>query len=300
MRFCSRVVTFTPNLLVRFRQLGLGLAPALGLAAVLFLGNPALVRAQNLLQNGDFESVSAGAEPKATFPDWVEVQGDSSTTVRNEAVLAETVSVLSGLTSAELVAGSSTGGALRQNLSLAPVNYQIDLLFAALTPAGTAAATDRFFSMLIKHGAATTVDQINLRMITSGQLQVFNGTAFVDVGTLTGLFTTDTGTLGAFDGETPVMNTLRIAGDYNTTDGTPAVNYAITLNGTTVTNLTSFQGTTGGAANNGLDAIAFSGALSAKNFIVDNVTAVPEPAAAVMFLGGIALIPILRRARRNL
>lgn len=268
------------------------------LLAIALMAVPGAIHAQNQVSNGDFETVNAGAEPKVTFPNWLEFSGDSSTTVKNESALAETISILSGLTSAELVAGTTPGGAIRQSLTLAPTNYQIDLLFASLTPAGGAAASDRFFSMLVKHGAVTSVDQINLRMITSGQIQVFDGTAFQNVGTLTGLFTTDTGTLGAFDGETPIVNTLRIVGDYNTTDGTPTVNYAITLNGTTVSNLSFFQGAAGASANNGLDAVAFSGALSAKNFLVDSVSVVPEPSAAVLLLGAGLVVPGLRRRRQ--
>lgn len=266
------------------------------------IGLPLCSEAQNLILNGDFETANPGPEPVQTFPNWTEYTTDSSSVVKNSAAVAETGVLISGSISGELVAGATNGGAIRQMIAGAPAKFTLELQFASLTPAGGAAATDRFFSLQLKHGLETSTDQINLRVVTNGQLQAFSQSAgaFQNIGTLTANFTTDSGTAGLFDSETAVVNTLRIDGDYDTTDGTATPFYSITLNGGTVSGLAFFQGSVS-AANNGLDALAFNGTLSAKNFLVDNVSlvAIPEPASAATLLAGCGMLLGVQRFRRR-
>jgi hypothetical protein len=267
-------------------------------ATLLFLACGHFLPARGtLLSNGDFEISDPGPEPVLTFPGWGEFTGDTTVAVKNSAAIAQTFSPIGGTASAEIVAGASPGGALRQGVLDGPVKFTLELEFAMLSPDGGAAATARFFQVLIKHGGETSINQINLRVVTSGALQAFDGSAFQTIGSLAAAFTTDSGTSGIFDGETPVVNTLRVVGDYDTTDGTPLPMYDVTLNGVTVSNLMFFQGTAGSAADNGIDAIAFLGTAASKNFLVDNVVLVPEPSSAALLLPGLAWLGFRRRQR---
>lgn len=240
-----------------------------------------------VLTNGDFEQNTIGANIQ-NFTGWGEFQTDSNATVRNTAAIIATTTI-SGTASAELVAGGTNGGAIRQAISPALTQFSTTLNFASLTPEAGAAADTRYFSMQLKHGGGLSIDQINIRIIKSGQLQSFNGT-WQNVGTLTALFSTDTGTAGAWGTETVVSNSLGIVGNYTTTPS-----YSISLNGTTVNNLSFFQGTAPTAGSD-LDTISFNGNLSAKNFLVDNVVVVPEPSAALL-VALTSSLAVLRRRR---
>lgn len=270
---------------------------AFSLATLAALACTPAAFAQSLLLNGDFEQVNGGAEPKVTFPSWGEFESDSSLNTRNAAAEAYS-SGIGGSISGHVRSGGSIGGGLRQTVSgTQPVKFSLDLQFAALSPETAAAADTRYFSLLVKHGNPDSVEQINLRGIKSGAIQVYNGSIWVLVPGLTMNFSTETGTVGVFDGETLAVNTLNITGDYDTTDGTPTVNYSITLNGVTATGISAFQA--GAAANNGIGSVAFGGALAAKSFLVDNVTltAIPEPTVATALVGGIGML-LLRRRRK--
>ncbi|WAC18050.1 PEP-CTERM sorting domain-containing protein [Luteolibacter sp. SL250] len=226
-----------------------------------------------VLVNGDFEISGAG---NPTFTGWNEVSNDTAVDSKGSSAIIGGAH-LSGTTSVEMVALAANGGAIRQTVPTALSQFTVSLDFAALSPDAAADVSTRYFSMQLKHGAVTSVTQINLRVAKSGQLQAYDGASWQAVGSLVAAFSVDTGTAGAWGGETVVTNSLTITGDY-----TGAPTYSVNLNGTTVSGLNYFQGGAPATGTNTLNSVSFYGGAAAKNFLVDNVAVVPEPATGCL------------------
>ncbi len=240
-----------------------------------------------VLVNGDFEISGAG---NPTFTGWSEVSNDTAVDSKGSSAIIGGATI-SGTTSVEMVALAANGGAIRQTVPTAMSQFSVSLDFAALSPDSAADATTRYFSMQLKHGAITSVTQINLRVAKSGQLQAYDGAAWQAIGSLVAAFSTDTGTAGAWGGETVITNSLTIIADYS---GAPT--YSVNLNGTTVSGLSYFQGGAPTTGTNTLNSISFYGGAAAKNFLVDNVVVIPEPATGgLIAAAGLGLL-IRRRS----
>lgn len=226
-----------------------------------------------VLVNGDFEISGAG---NPTFTGWSEVSNDTSSDSKGSSAIIGGATI-SGTTSVEMVALAANGGAIRQTVPTAMSQFTVSLDFAALSPEAAADASTRYFSMQLKHGAVTSVTQINLRVAKSGQLQAYDGAAWQAIGSLVAAFSADVGTIGAWGGETVATNSLTIIADY-----TGAPTYSVNLNGTTVSGLSYFQGGAPSGGTNSLNSISFYGGAAAKNFLVDNVVIIPEPATGCL------------------
>lgn len=238
-----------------------------------------------VLSNGDFEISGAG---NPTFTGWSELTNDAATDLKSTAAIIGGATI-SGSGSMEMVALAANGGAVRQSIPTAMTQFTVSLDFASLSPETAADVNTRYFSMQLKHGISTSTTQINLRVAKSGQLQAYDGANWQAIGSLAAVFSTDTGTLGSWGGETVVVNSLTVIADYS---GTPS--YSVNLNGTTVSGLTYFQGGVPGTGSNTLTNISFNGVTSAKNFLVDNVVVIPEPATSGV-LAAASLSVFLRR-----
>ena len=238
-----------------------------------------------VLANGDFEISGAG---NPTFTGWSELTNDASIDPKTTAAIIGGATI-SGSGTIEMVALATNGGAVRQSVASAMTQFTVSLEFASLSPETSADASTRYFSMQLKHGISTSTTQINLRVAKSGQLQAYDGANWQAIGTLSAVFSTDTGTLGSWSSETVVANSLTVTADYS---GAPT--YSVNLNGTTVSGLSHFQGGVPGGGTNTLTNISFNGVASAKNFLVDNVVVVPEPGTSGL-LAAAGLGVFLRR-----
>lgn len=228
-------------------------------------GSP--VRAE-LIANGDFETVTAG-----TFDSW-------NSTPSSEVASASTApSVIGGTRSARLLAH---GGILLQAVSTDGIrNFAVEIDFAVLD---TASIDVRSFGVVtystadVEHSGSDNIDSI--RVYTTGanrhEIQIYDKGGFRN----TGLFVKATADIGGDlrfdDGETPVVNHLKIVG---TGYGSAIQAVTITLAGGEVsgshTRRLCFVGT-----NAAVKEIGLYSAGSAADYLVDNLSLQPQPAPA--------------------
>jgi hypothetical protein len=227
-----------------------------------------------LLLNQDFESHPNPDASTTTFANWTETAG-------TVAVLANVS--LGGTASARLVAGTGT---MSQSIVSPVTVFRFDLDFAAVIPA--ADATTRTMNVLLQQSGAG--NQINLRVVrpvggTTGDVQVFNGTAFQTI--LTGAVN-----FSGADLSVPVTNHLVLAGDLSS--ATPANRtYTVTVNGSSSPSEALFQ--TGIPTNVGAVQFATNNGTN-TDYEVDNAVLIPEP-GSLGVLAAAALGLLARRSR---
>lgn len=233
------------------------------------------------LSNGNFEAATNADTATNTFPGWTE---SATANAGNTAVKATTA--LSGLTSAQLTGTSGQIGTLNQTVDPITGSFNLTYTFAGVDPGG-AGTGFRSHQLLL---TGTNFGQINLIVIRGsttsiGSVQVFSTTANA-FQSLTNLVdkVNFSPSLAA-----PVSNTVNIT-------GTVGGAYTVTVNGTSAAAASTFyQGTNPTDFNN----VQFTTVNSTTaNYVVDNVTLTPEPAAAGL-LGVGAAAGLLRRRRQR-
>ena len=244
-------------------------------AAACLLGALAPSAHAALLTNGDFEVHPNTDASTTTFTGWTESVGTA-------AVVAATP--LAGTSSTRFVAG--TGG-VQQDLLGGTNTFTFSAVLAAIAPANN--ASDRTLNLFLQE--TTGGGQVNFRVIrsadagTQGDVQVYNGTAFVTILSDVVNFSTDLAT--------PVTNTLSISGTFN--DG-PTSSYVVTVNGNSSTSRNEFQGGAGQPSNFARFLVATTNGTN-TDFVLDSVVAVPEPASAAAL--ALAAVPLVLRRRQR-
>ncbi len=249
--------------------------------AVLGLINTATA---NLIANGNFETLGSGGAD--VFANWAE--GGSG-------ALAESVVVIGGDYSAEIVRGSNSYLQQAPAVNLADFWFEMDFAVFPRT-------SNRTLNVLLYYGPSQYSEMINLRVGENNRLQAYNGSSFQPIGALTAGTTDDSGSDLSWTDETPVTNHLKLVGHFG--DSTPS--YDITLaNGQTtdtVTGITYFQGAAPGGSATAVNLIRLQTSSSDSNWLADNVVfIVPEPGISAMLgalLPGLLLAGRCRRKRR--
>ena len=219
-----------------------------------------------LVANGDFEK-----SEKGTFDAW------TSNPKPGVASPSAAPTVIGGDSSAKLAAG---GGFLLQSVSTHSIrHFALELGFAVLDTASTGV---RSFGVLtystegVTHSGPDNIDSI--RVFTTAakrhEIQVFDNGNFQNTGLLVKATPDIREDLRFDDGETPVVNHLRIVG---TGYGTASQTVTITLTGGqksgTYTRRLCYVGTNAAVKRIGL----YSGR-SAADYLVDNLSFEPQPA----------------------
>ena len=218
------------------------------------------------MANGDFEAVTAGA-----FDSWTSSSGSGV------ASASAAPTVVGGNCSARLAAG---GGLLSQTVSTDGIrHFAMEMDFAVLDTASTGVRSLSVVTYSAAGGSHSGSDNIDsIRVYTTAgnrhQIQVYSQGGFQDTGLFVKATTDIHGDLRFDDGETPVVNHLRIVGmGY----GTAGQVVTITLTG----------GETSGAytrplcyvgANSAVKDVGLYSAGSSADYLVDNFTFEPQPA----------------------
>ena len=218
------------------------------------------------IANGDFEAVTARA-----FDSWTTTPGSGV------ASASAAPTVLGGISSAKLAAG---GGFLLQTVDTDGIrHFAMELDFAVLDTASIGVRSlgvVTYSTEGVAHSGSDNIDSIRVYTTAANrhEIQVYDKGEFQN----TGLFVKATDDIGADlrfdDGETPVVNHLRIVG---TGYGTAGQTVTITLTG----------GETSGACtrrlcyvgtNAAVKQIGLYSAASAADYLVDNLSFEPRPA----------------------
>lgn len=237
-------------------------------ALVVTLALGAHARAE-MIQNGDFEDTWTGT----LAPHWTE-------TLWSDMQPSTSPSVIAGTYSAEIFNGTTS-----QNVAETQYDFTFKMDFAVFDlPSG-----DRTMHVSLENSSSSSL--ITMRVTAGNVLQIYGGGSWNNVGSLVANATTDAGTTGEWGDETPVVNSLEIVARFS--DPTPT--YDVTLNDTTVSNLTySHQD----PLTDGVAEVSLHGASSDSNWLADNVSMVPEP--TTMGLLGAGAIGLLVRRKRNI
>lgn len=226
-------------------------------------GSPVLARQ---IANGDFEAVTSG-----TFDSW------TSSPESGVASASAAPTIVGGKYSAKLAAG---GGLLWQTVSADGIrHFAVEMDFAVLD---TALTDVRSFSVVTfstangSHSGAENIDSIRVYTTAANrhEIQIYDKGGFQN----TGLFVKATpdlkGDLRFDDGETPVVNHLKIVG---TGYGTASQAVTITLTdgekSGSYTRRFCYVGT-----NSAVKDVGLYSAGSAADYLVDNVSFKPQPA----------------------
>ncbi|MDY0170336.1 MAG: hypothetical protein RBS80_27575 [Thermoguttaceae bacterium] len=248
------------------------------IACLLLVGLGAYPAPAGLIANGNFESVSG--DP-LKFDGWTYDDATRFTVQSRPGG-----SVISGNYSAEIVRGNVHN--LYQTPSEAVSSFIFNMDFAVFPNTG-----DRTMNTQLWWAAGGASDiAVQLRVGSDNRLQAYDGGAWRNIGTLAADTTVDTGTPNVWNGEEPVVNHLSIVGHF----GATAPYYDVTLNANTVSNLQFFQSTVPAGATVG--PIRFQANNGASNWLVDNVSFVPEPSGAAM-LGALVLFALAPWRRRH-
>ncbi len=223
-----------------------------------------------LIENGDFESVTAGK-----FDSW------NYAVDKTVADASTAPAVLEGTYSARLIPGLTDGGVLNQTVSAVGLSdFKIDFDFAVLpSPGGTNKRT---------LGISSNGDVANVAVYytaSGAELNFYSGSSWLP----TGLLVATTPNWNT----TPVINHLTLEGtDYGTQDAS----LVVTLTGGVVDG--TYTNTSNGSKTAGLSTFGFFGHYRDTAFLVDNVSVVPEPSTGVLLAMVLAgLLGCIRRRR---
>ena len=231
--------------------------------AIAMLAGPSTLAQQ--IVNGDFETTASG-----TLASW-------TTTPRASAASPTAKpTVLGGASSARLLAG---GGFLLQTVSAEGVpHYAMEMDFAILD---TASAGIRSLSIVTysaaepKPKSSDNIDSIRVYSTSNRhEIQLYDKGRFKN----TGLYAKATpdihGDLRFDDGETPVVNHLKIVGTgYGTSSQAVTISLSSGKTSGSVTRRFCYVGT-----NAPVKQVGFYSAASAADYVIDNVTFKPHPA----------------------
>ena len=219
-----------------------------------------------LATNGDFEKSDQG-----TLDAW------TSTPKPGAALASAAPTVISGDRSAKLAAG---GGFLLQSISTKGIsNFALELDFAVLDTAKTGV---RSFGVLtgstdgIAHSGSDSVDSVRVFTTAANrhEIQVFDNGKFQSTGLLAKATPDLGGDLRFDDGETPVVNHLRIVGaGYGKASQTVTITLTGGQKSGTYTRRLCYVRTNAAVKRIGL----YSGR-SAADYLVDNLSFKPQPA----------------------
>lgn len=248
-------------------------------AAFLTVGSLGSAAQASLLTNGNFEAAGNADSATNTFPGWNET---TTATTNQGNVAVRAVTALGGTTSARLTGAGNTIGNLTQNISPMTGPFSLSFDFAAVDP-GAAGNANRSLQLLL----SGTGGQINLIVIRGsnssvGSVQLF-GTSFNAIVSQADRINYSSSL------DTPVMNNITIT-------GTVGGSYTINTNGLESGPVSFYQ--TGAPSN--FNAVTFTTTNSnTLNYVVDNVSLVPEPASAgVLAIAGVTALARRRRVRQ--
>ena len=219
-----------------------------------------------LVANGDFEESAKGA-----FDAW------TSSPKPGVASASAAPTVITGNCSAKLAAG---GGFLLQAVSSHGIrDFALELDFAVLDTASTGV---RSFGVLtnstegVAHSGSDNIDSIRVFTTAANkhEIQVFDNGGFQNTGLLAKATPDLRGDLRFDDGETPVVNHLKIVGTgYGTASQTVTITLTDGQKSGTYSRRLCYVGTNAAAKKIAL----YSGA-SAADYLVDNLSFNPQPA----------------------
>ncbi len=232
------------------------------------------------LTNGDLETLDAGTP---VFTGW---SNNAGTSIATQAIEGNYSARIERET-------ANNGNALNQNFNDPDGDlsvFRISLDFAASDPGSSTSRSLQFNVRTLQNPNDGNVGSINLRIVRGsaeglGTVQVLNGSTFVSV-------LTDAVTLASSEsGDGFVVNSLSIDADYTTSPS-----YTVTANGVTTDSLSYFQ-TTAPSAGTAVKQLSFQSGnvVTGAWAVVDNISVVPEPAAASLL--GVAGLLALRRRR---
>ncbi len=254
------------------------------------IGSPVVAQR---IANGDFEAVTAGA-----FDSWASSPGSGVASV------SETPTVVGGNYSAKMVAG---GGLLSQTVSTDGIrHFAMEMDFAVLDAVSTGVRSLSVVTYSTAGGSHSGSDNIDsIRVYTTPgnrhQIQVYSRSGFQD----TGLFVKPTPDLHRDrrfdDGETPVVNHVKIVGTgYGTANQAVTITLAGGETSGSYTQRLCYVGT-----NSPVKDVGLYSAGSSADYLVDNVSFMPQPAPppepnlvekALALMGGAEEIVFAERA----
>lgn len=210
----------------------------------------------NVVNNGDFET--------GDFTGW---------TVLSEGAVINSASPIAGSYDAGMIVGSFNR--LQQGFGkIFTDSVTASFEFTMADPGG---AGNRGLNFLVFDQADVTGNRWNMRIVDAdddgdGDVQIYSGGSWAGVVGLESLV------------DFSAVNSLRVT--FNSYADT-ALDYDLTVNGTTVTGLSGAQN----AGFSGVGAIQFEGSSSSVGYHVDNVSVIPEPATLGLFafFGGATL-----------
>ncbi|HJN09240.1 MAG TPA: hypothetical protein QF564_11160 [Pirellulaceae bacterium] len=225
------------------------------------------VRAE-LIANGDFEAVTEGA-----FDSW------TATSRSAVAPASAAPTVIDGSHSARLLA---RGGMLLQTVgSNGSRHFELEVDFAVLDTAETGV---RSFGVVtysttgVSHSGSDNVDSVRVYTTAANrhEIQVYGNGGFQNTGLLVKATPDIRSDLHFDDGETPVVNHLKIVGTgYGTASQTVTISLTDGQKSGTYTRRLCYVGT-----NSAVKQIGFYSAGSSADYLVDNLFLKPRPAPA--------------------
>ncbi len=234
----------------------------------------------DLITNGNFELYDSGT---GTFDSWYYEGASVVSAATGSTALAGTYSAW-----LQHQSGQTQTGRLRQTVSdNGLVDFTVELDFAVLETTDTSLKS---FSVCVYPDSGTS--SIDALAIIGDELNYYSGGGWHPTGLLASA-TSDEDDNGSFgDGKTLVTNHLKLVGSGY---GTSEQSLTITL---TNSNKTKSYTTTDSAGVATVTNIGFLMRSSGSgDFLVDNVTVVPEPSTSVLLLGGLLGLVVCMRRR---
>ncbi|WP_269523118.1 hypothetical protein [Coraliomargarita parva] len=245
----------------------------IGLLSVAFVSQ---LSAQTL-DNGDFESWTSG-DPDS----WTKAGG----------ITPSEVTGLDGSGSAAIIAGTNSSSTLYQDFTTMTGAFTLNVDFQLLTTGNALGSDSRTFNMFLRDSG--NVISANTRLDNTGNFQMYDGSnwkTLVDAGGSQSELITSASTdvyrltLDGFFDEQSGSNSYYNITIYNLTDDVVAGS---------ATGITYFHYA---AARNDLANITFGRGNSSSDYIIDNVSIVPEPRASAL-IGGICVLVVSLVRRR--